>query len=241
MTPDSADKFCVPILSNDKIETIATAFNGRYQPLVLVEPMATPLVVMIEELRHELELSVDYATDLGETQDGHKILGVARQSPLSLSVDASLMGDPRYRFVLGHELCHILLHRSVDLTRSGYAGQRLDDTERDFVTGKKKLKTPRDFIEWQANRFSSALLLPGVTFRKALLYVQKDRGISRNLGKVYVDSSPSSIKDFYAVRRELQVLFDVTGMNVECRLRDMDMLDDHRGGMSHISLSLLSD
>ena len=46
------------------------------------------------------------------------------------------------------------------------------DTEHDLITGKKILKTKKDRIEWQANKFSSAILMPRMTIRNAVIQIQ---------------------------------------------------------------------
>ncbi len=78
-----------------------------------------------------------YNQSLGTTKYGKVILGKTQLNPLGLYVDVSLVNDPRFNFVLGHELGHVVLHRSVNVKKTGYEDQEIIDTEIDFVTGKK--------------------------------------------------------------------------------------------------------
>ena len=45
--------------------------------------------------------------------------------------------------------------------------------KRDIEQKKDKLKTPRDFIEWQANAIAAALLMPADAVRKLFLELVK--------------------------------------------------------------------
>ncbi len=139
-------------------------------------------------------------------------------------------------FILAHEYGHLVLHRKVDPVRSGYATSTIGDTEQDFVTGKKILSTPRDWIEWQANRFASAILMPRATFSDALIDFHKEQGIRRNVGIVVVNGTLPSQSDFAHVVGQLSDVYGVNRTTIECRMRDLELLQDHRiAPTSHIS------
>lgn len=111
-------------------------------------------------------------------------------------MDKSLDGDLRQKFVIGHEFGHLVLHRNLLIKIKGYADVDIADSEKDIVTGKKILLTPRDWLEWQANRFSSAILMPRRTMLSALIDVQKSLEIHRNMGQIYLDEQAYSFRDF---------------------------------------------
>ena len=91
--------------------------------------------------------------------------------PNTILVDKGLY-DPHYehmfRFTFAHEVGHALLHRKfcADLDNmKAYAEQgsirAIQDTRERFAhTDKYRLQTERDWLEWQANAFASAILMP---------------------------------------------------------------------------------
>lgn len=233
---DKTDEHGVPLLSKDDIELKAEEVISYFDTSLLMRPQLIPLREFVAALGDAFDLAHDYTLDLGETKHGKKILGKTRLRPLTLFVDASLANDARFPFVLGHELGHVVLHRSVDLKRTGYAEQEIIDSERDFVTGKKLLNTSRGWLEWQANRFSSAVLMPRTSIRHAVEQAQEERGITRNLGYIILEDKRYSICDYVAVQSRLELLYGVNSTNVECRLRDLDILIDRRDlNVKHIS------
>lgn len=130
----------------------------------------------------------------------------------------------------------VTLQRRIDPVESGYSGSKINDTKHDFITGKKILITPRDWIEWQANRFASAILMPLVTFIDALIDFQNSAGIKRNIGKIFLDNRRSSYTDFKNYVSHLKKLYSVSKTNVECRLKDLEILIDLRKkDIKHIS------
>jgi len=150
----------IPVLSSDDIELKAEEVITFFNPDVLMHPQQTPLLDFIEVLHEKYHVERDYSKSLGTTQYGSIILGKTKLKPLGLFVDKSLQNDSRFNFVLGHEFGHVVLHRKVDVKRTGYEQQELIDSEIDLVTGKRNLQCARDWLEWQANRFSSAILMP---------------------------------------------------------------------------------
>ena len=145
-------------------------------------------------------------------------------------------GSPFQIAILGHELGHVVFHRKVDIKASGYDEQEISDTEYDIVTGKKNLSTERDWIEWQANRFASAVLMPRVPVYLPVITFQKEKGIVHNVGKVWLDNQPENKSNFSFILEYLKKLFEVNVTNVEYRLADLGILEDRRlMDVKHIS------
>jgi hypothetical protein len=242
MTSFNVDENGVPILSADAIDLKVEEVISYFNKTILDEPQRTPLLEFIEELNKRFNLLRDYSRALGTTQYGSVILGKTQLNPLGLYVDVSLVNDPRFNFVLGHELGHVVLHRSVDLKRTGYEQQELIDSEKDLVTGKKNLRTPREWLEWQANYFSSAILMPRLSVRAAIIAKQKEMDIKRNLGYIILEAKPYSINDYKAVKTHLGLIYEVNATNVECRLKDLGILIDLRDmNVKHISELFTTD
>ena len=221
-----------------KAEEVITYFDQNYLKYeILKEPKPTPLLRITEIMQNNYGIFFDFKKDLGISKGGNKILGVFTFKPKKIFVDCSLQGNERFPFVLGHELGHLVFHRNLKVDMDEY--NTITDTERDFATGKKRLKTLRDWLEYQANRFSSAILLPRATVTEAILKTQIGLGIKRNLGKVYLNNQMHSKRDFDLVLNRLAVIYQVSKTNVECRLKDLEILIDHRNiDTSHISALL---
>lgn len=236
MSNMGVDENGVPILSADAIELKAEEVISYFDKQILDTPKRTPLLEFVEELHNRFGLKRWYDKSLGTTRHGNIILGKTQTKPLGLYVDVSLANDPRFNFVLGHELGHVVLHRSIDLKRTGYEDQEIVDAEVDFVTGKKSLRTPRDWIEWQANYFSSSILMPRLSVNSAVIRKQKELGIKRNVGRIILETEGYSLRDYKQYQEYLELVFYVNGSNVECRLKDLGILIDRRNVSTlHIS------
>ncbi len=236
MATRKIDKHGIPILDTNDIELKAEEVISYFDKSILDYPSLTPLPNFIEKIHTEFKLNFSYEHDLGSTKHGNKILGKTQLKPLGLFVDKILVNDPRFPFVLGHELGHVILHRSVDLKRSGYDDQEIVDTKQDLVTGKKILQTSRDRLEWQANRFSSSILMPRATLHTAIMKIQEQMGIKRNMGSIILEDIKYSIKDYSFVNNYLQKIYGVNATNIKYRLKELGILIDRRNiDIKHIS------
>lgn len=235
-TDEQKDPAKVPRLSSNDIELKAEEVIKYFDASPL--KVATHVPIRDYALLSKQRFGIDFREDidLGQSSTGRKYLGQFRLKPKGIFVDVSLKGSDRAAFVLAHEFGHLVLHRHIDPEKSGYSTSSIEDTERDFITGKKMLSTPRDWIEWQANRFASALLMPRATFSDSLIDYHKEAGIRRNVGVIYVDASTPSMRDFYLAIAHLSNIYGVNHTNIECRLRDLELLQDHRiASTKHVS------
>ena len=229
-------KNTVPVLGANDIELKAEEVISYFNPDILNRPQTTPLLNFIDDLHHNFNLIRDFTQHLGKSKHGSIILGKTQLKPLYLFVDVSLAKDSRFNFVVGHEFGHVVLHRFVDAKGIGYEDQELIDTKIDLVSGKKILQTPRDWLEWQANRFSSAVLMPRATIREAVLVAQNQIGVNRNIGSIILENSSYSMSDYKTVKNYLETVYQVNGTNVEYRLKELGILIDRRDlNVKHIS------
>ena len=226
----------VPILSASDIEKKAEEVIEFFNIDILCSPCETPLLSFLEETAQRFKFDYDLLQDLGNNSHGHRILGKFRFKPRTIFVDKSVNGDLRQKFILGHEFGHLVLHRNVLIKKSDYADVDISDTEKDLVTGKKIFTTPRDWLEWQANQFASAMLMPRATILTALIAAQKSLDIHRNLGRIYLDDQPYNFQGFMQTLDKLKEVYQVTNTNLEIRLSDLGLLIDVRGkSTKHIS------
>jgi hypothetical protein len=187
----------VPQLSANDIELKAEEVIKIFKAdVVLQSPCQTPLAVFVERTAKDYDVIFDTSQDLGKNSQGYKVLGKFCFNPKAILIDKSVEGDLRQSFIIGHEFGHLVFHRKLNIPKDVYSGVDISDIEVDFNTGKKSLKTVRDWLEWQANRFSSAILMPRATLRIALVDVQRSLDMHRGLGRIYLDENPYSFRDF---------------------------------------------
>jgi hypothetical protein len=228
----------IPRLSANDIELKAEEVIELFVPQALERPTFTAITTIVKETSKKYGIRFE-SGDLGVTSGGQKVLGRFQFSPRAIFIDSSVVGTDRHAFTLAHEFGHLVLHRHLVLTKRDY---QITDTERDFVTGKKILKSTRDWIEWQANRFAAAVLMPRATLRAAVVAAQRLRGIVRNLGIVYLDNQPANFRDFIGIQTALAELYQVNRTNVRHRLGDLGLLVDHRDkDTSHVSELLMAE
>jgi Zn-dependent peptidase ImmA (M78 family) len=236
MTSFSNDDTGVPVLTRDYIDRKVEEVISYFDSNILKTPQQTPLLDFIEKFHSRFNLVRNYSQNLGATKNGSTILGKTQLKPLGLYVDISLKNDSRFNFILGHELGHVVLHRFVDIKRTGYEEQELVDTKINFVTGKKNLITARDWLEWQANYFSSAILMPQASVVEAVVKKQMELGIKKNLGLIFLEANKYHLRDYKAIQQHLASVFAVNATNVECRLKDIGILIDRMNlNVQHIS------
>ena len=221
------DKYGVPILSREDIETIAELFLHIYFPNILQTPQSTPFLDIINILVDRKKLAIDFSTKL-ETNEKEHILGKTVFSSKLVLIDKSLkLNDPRFNFVLGHELGHIFLH----------TGRKIMDDHKEYVNfSKDKAKhfflkpfidmSVRNKIEWQANAFSAAILIPRKTFAKALIGIQKELGINRNVGIIYLDHNNYSRGMFNSIISMLSNLYNCSFTVTKYRLYNLNFVVD---------------
>lgn len=236
MNEFKVNKDGVPILSASDIERKAEEVIEFFKPDILHSPCETPIYAFIEEVAEKFDFSYDLLAELGSNSHGHKVVGKFRFKPRAIFIDKSVDGDLRQKFILSHEFGHLVLHRNILVNKKNYTDADIADTEKNLVTGQKILTTPRDWLEWQANKFASAILIPRTTLHLALIAVQKDLDIHRNLGRIYLDEQPYSFSDFQQTLEGLKNIYNVTKTNLEIRLSDLGLLLDVRGkNTKHIS------
>jgi Zn-dependent peptidase ImmA (M78 family) len=208
-------------LSAEAIEKIADELLWDINPRVFTKPQAAPLQALFDLAKADFGLVI-VVEDLGLNRDDQQILGrFDRRRPMRILIDHSVLGTIRASFTLAHEYAHFLLHRNVRVSKQAY---HFRDTERDFESGHKKLTSPGDWIEWQANRLAAGLLMPRTAVLLGLQAVQRDIGIVRNIGRIYVDSQPQNTIDYGVICCRLSEIFQVSNMSVRCRLSDLDLV-----------------
>ena len=223
----SFDKNGVPYLSAENVEGFANEVLIWFDKDLLFEPREIPISKIIDKLSSEYNVRSIRDIDLGETESEYQILGKCLPDDRTIYISSALSDEEsRLRFTVAHELGHLLLHRALRL--KGKINPNInEDTEIDLDTGRKKLITAWDFLEWQANCFAANLLLPEKSFCKAFIDKQNKMKIRRNVGRIYINTD-SSISILVEIRYHLALIFGVSESCVEYRLNALNIIIDER-------------
>ena len=235
-------------ITNESIGEQARAFLTKFQPEVLKRPMRTDLASLLRQVK--ISYSYDFiVSDLGLDRDS-KVLGITDFKNKVIGLDESFVQNDynktvRVPFVLAHELGHCIIHgpRYNALKMAGVFEEQTTDTL-DAVTGRKTLVTERDFVEHHANVFAGCILMPSETVQQALITAQKNLGINRGVGKVYVDHHEYSIRDFNDTIVHLRRVYSVSKETVRTRLNQLGLItgpDLKKMRLDHIMMEIFGN
>lgn len=182
-------------LSKVNIEQEATFFLGKYSPEALVKPIILNLESIIE---NNLQLILDYKqldqngnvlgmtifktgllAIINESSNFEKILVQKGTILLNSLLADDIKQQNRYQFTLAHEVGHWVLQAKdflYDEDQINIFDQIKTLSEKDMITCLNRsissnystLITDSDWLEWQANYFASAILMPKNVFLKEL-------------------------------------------------------------------------
>lgn len=176
-----------PVLSGEQIELLAERFLSDVKPELLKEPQITPLEEIIEvSLGYDLDfkaLSPDdsilgmttfsegYTRVFNKEENREEIITILKPTVFA---DESLLDEKqnsRFRFTLAHEIGHGLIHPSYYLMQQKQG--RLENgmacakrCKKSSIENKRQSMDKNiDWLEWQANAFASAILMPAPTLK----------------------------------------------------------------------------
>jgi Zn-dependent peptidase ImmA (M78 family) len=229
----------VPKLSREFLEIKAEEVIEFVDPSVLRHPLSIPVREIAKRLADAFDIPFLLNQDLGMSRSGRKILGRFYISTRTVAIDMSLEVDsPRWRFTLAHEIGHLVLHRSMRLARSGVVTREgeITDTDAEIEKPIVQPQKAKDWIEWQANKFASSLLMPRVTIRQAALDAMRQVGIDRLSHRVYVDLQRCNIVAYEQLLRTVAKIFLCSNQATEVRLKELDLVyDDRLKNMRHVT------
>ncbi len=217
-----------PILSAREIETVATELLETHCPQVLNKPSMTPVADIIDRLRERTGL-LFAMEDLGYKGTA-KILGKVSFHRKTLYLDVSLNGERKaaFRFTAAHEVGHWVLHRynykNWKFNDDRPKEDALEDDESTLC--RLERRTPKDWLEFQANVFAASLVMPREMFVTALIQQQQAMGITKNLGHIYLSDEKYARRDFQTIVMHLSHLFGVSKESVRVRVRTLKLLAD---------------
>jgi Zn-dependent peptidase ImmA (M78 family) len=216
---------------DNKVEQVISHFD----PTWLVRTRS-PIYNVVDAIKAQYGVPFLFDQDLGHTTESRKILGCFLFKSREIYVDRTLVADsPRFRFTLAHEVGHLILHRNIRPDSITRERKKIVDTRQQLRLGRGVQRSELDWIEWQANQFASALLLPRPILQRTLISVQQECDITSRLGTIYVDAQAINIHNYY---RTLHMLIDrlpVSRTVLIIRLKTLGLLiDDSPLARAHI-------
>lgn len=237
----TSQKRSLPRYKKEQIEKRAIDLINYVDTSILMTPQPTPLDRICAKLEESsLKARFIFDQDLGTTPNGNPVIGTFKTVECAIYV-APKLPTARHRWVLAHELGHLTLHRKLHtydpamLAEIGIADANLEirDTMRhldDYLAAREiKGRNQRQWLEWQANTFAAALLLPEQTFLKEYNRILKAENVRNwQAGTLYVDNQPCNYLTLHNVAHQLSVLFLTTKTTVIYRLHRFDRIIDVR-------------
>ena len=221
----------IPILSRTDIEERVEKFIRYFDEECLNKPGFTPIATICTRLRNEHGVNFVFGQDLGKTKEGYKYRGRFHIPSQTIYIDKSLEeGGVQFNFTLAHELGHFVFHRRMDLSILKEENtEEISDTNRDLILDQIQGDNPKTWIEWQANKFASSLLLPRSTVPIAVEDKQKEMGINRNMGKIFLNRGHGSYNDYNVQMEHLSLIYQSSKSSIRIRLRELGILVDSAG------------
>lgn len=234
------DQYGVPVISRTRLEQFAEELIEDYRAGLLESPQPTDIEQLVEcYLRANLEVRPITMTNA--------ILGVAIFNegcvpvydrmkgtfvPLDV-LDHTIMIEEgiynrlepgRFNFTLAHEASHLICHDGVSVSngmqcRQGAEGSIImcrPEGERYPQYGQK---TPVDWMEWQADYFGAALLMPRKTVQMAIEQILWNAGYLGGVcGMREINRSP---KLFAHVAEQLSKIYRVSKTAAAIRMNNL--------------------
>lgn len=207
-------------LSSDRIEEIVREIHLDFDPEIVSNCKMIDhdkLVVFFKE-RYSINFELEANLNIGENR---KALGRYELNNRTVYIDKSLSNQPGFGFVLAHEIGHAILHSHLNLSQAVY--DDFEDSQYDPVLDKHILSNEKNWIEWQANRFATFLLMPERTV-KVRVKMELERIDIMSRFHIYVDKQPWNMRDYKKVMMYLVHFFGVSKTSLEIRLQELDLI-----------------
>lgn len=222
----------IPILSAKQIEQLAICFLQKYDPKTLGFLRLVPIEKLLEYIGARDNIETGY-----EVLDQYKseAAGLTDFDNKRVLIDEVLANNDNlellFNFACAHEIAHWELHRFKPITTGDNDEQRQKVIHR-IVCDKKELKvcserylSPMGLVEWQANSFAAALLMPALQLKFLVHKWHEDEGI-RNPGIIYLDDQPQNQLDYARLSESLSKYFHVSKQALRLRLKNLNILKE---------------
>ncbi len=207
------------------------ASSAPFIPITQLQSIAEELLfridyeggpVDLEKVCSILSIDLEFTKEVAIDANGKTVLGSANFSRNRIQINQHDDGN-RERFTLGHEIGHFYLgHGRYLRSESVIVSDLLIQSESENGLNYRRL-------EFQANVFSSALILPELHFLVKVRKFWQEHDIrNRGSGAVYVDDQPQNLRDYHDLLGSVSTHFAVSKEVIEIRLKNLNMLADQR-------------
>ena len=186
--------------------------------------------------------------DLGRLPNNKKIYGGFSISPFRIDIDKSLeKWSSKFCFTLAHEIGHFVLHRTLMGKGKTIGRERLPvDTAEQLRYRDMAGMSDLEWVEWEANEFALSLIMPIQSLRSNVVRMQKEMGVLRNEGLIYLDHQACNQVDFGIQLHHLSRIYSVPSILIRRRLRFLNILVEKKrlkkfSSMNDLSNSCLND
>lgn len=178
--------------------------------------------VNVEKLCSVLKLDLSYSERAFQDAEGNTILGSANFANRSIEINQHGNRN-RERFTVAHEIGHFFLGHDQYLRSESIVERDLFadlDTEDTFNYER---------LEYQANLFASALLLPDKQLRLAVEALRLHLKVyDKGFGYIFVDDQPCNYTPYNQILSGLSDHFGVSKQAIEIRLKRAGLVTDER-------------
>lgn len=217
-----------PILSAEQIEDIVEKIIYKFNPILLKDLRPVPIPDLMKSLKGiKFNISPLEREYLGRIN--------LKESLIELNAYHFSMNkeDFRWRFTLAHEIGHFFLHSMPGRIM-------LEDTEQMFrIFDKPHKGSIRDWEEWHANTFASALLIPRRPFQMFVERELRKHDFVRNKTVFFLDDQPESRKVFNTIIDIIHMKSNVSKAVARIRLEKFGYVkypdDSKKTSARHIS------
>ncbi|TZG33474.1 ImmA/IrrE family metallo-endopeptidase [Agrobacterium sp. B1(2019)] len=178
--------------------------------------------VDLEHICSALSIDLQYSDQEVHDTDGTPILGSAHFHRKVISIN-SHGNRNRERFTLGHEIGHFFLKHQQYLSSENII-------ERDLLINKEMdASFNLERLEYQANSFSSNLILPDDFFKLKTAQFRNFLEIrDRGHGYIFVDDQPCNYTIYEQLLAALSTHFEVSKQVIQIKFKHLGMLNDQR-------------
>lgn len=194
--------------------------SSAQEVLKLVDYQGGP--VDLEHICSALSINLQYSDQEPRDTDGTPILGSAHFHRKVISIN-SHGNRSRKRFTIGHEIGHFSLKHQQYLSSENII-------ERDLLINKEMdANFNLERLEYQANSFSSNLILPDNFFKFKTAQFRNFLDIrDRGHGYIFVDDQPCNYTIYEQLLTHLSSHFEVSKQAIQIKFKHLGMLNDQR-------------
>ncbi|NQX42312.1 Restriction endonuclease [Pedobacter steynii] len=206
-------------LSSEKIKIIANNILDDFDPNIRKHFLALNTEEFIAYLQNKHGVEVKHESipyDNGRDNSGAFI-----PETKTILIDNSIVGTDRYKYILAHEAGHFFLHGHLKIDQKKYDNQ--EDSKYNHKTKRHQLLNERNFLEWQASKFATCLVMPDLSVMVKLILHQKKNNINHE-GRMFVDHVAENLQIFTVTIDALRNFFEVSEIVMEYRLADLNIL-----------------